>query len=243
MSPDPKGRLLTHIFYWDRGQAMGHGVPRPLCPSWHPLLQFLHVQGLHRSPLTHPSLSPALLPTLAQCRAGDRLVPAQPQGPQPLSPALPSPARLQGPPLCALPQAGVGVGMEGGMLWGDRNPCSGKHIKRVTLYRGQEGGAGRGPLLGALVRVAFTICLPFLLRLLVVRVEPLLLFPAHALHHHQHQDHHGQEAAHGGAHDHSHRRVSLGGLWGHRAGLRARRDRQGSVSKPCPVGAPSAGQH
>lgn len=90
------------------------------------------------------------------------------------------------------------------MLRGDRNPCSGKHIEGVTLYRGEEGGVGGGALLGALVRVAFAVCLPFLLCLLVVCVQPLLFFPAHAFHHHQHQDDHGQEATYRGAHDDSH---------------------------------------
>lgn len=103
------------------------------------------------------------------------------------------------------------------MLWGDRNPCLGKHIKGVTLYRGEEGGRDGGVLLGALIWVAFSVCLPFLLCLLVIRVQPLLLFPAHTFHHHQHQDHDGQEATYRSAHDDSHRRVMLGRLCGDRA--------------------------
>jgi len=91
--------------------------------------------------------------------AGDGPVPAQPQGqPRCASATLPSPACCSQAPgtfsYRTLLQAGLGIEMEGGMLWGDRNPCSGKHIKGVTLYRGEEGGAGRGvtwcPHLGCL---------------------------------------------------------------------------------------------
>lgn len=66
------------------------GLSRPLCPSWHPLLQSFHVWGPHWSPFTCPSLSPAPPHDSLALRAGDRLVPARPQGLQPL---LPSPAQ------------------------------------------------------------------------------------------------------------------------------------------------------
>lgn len=220
MSCDPQGSLLppARIFYWDREQTMGHRAAQTPLPLLAPPAPVPLCVGTAQVPPDPPQPVPSASSQLSGTQSRGQAAPSSASGAS--SPPFPSPAQHSqalGPSLCALLQAGLGVWMEGGMLWGDRNPCSGKHIKRVTLYRGEEGGAGRGALLGALIRVAFAVRLPFLLCLLVVRVEPLLLFPAHAFHHHQHQDHHGQEPAHGGAHDHGHRRVVLWGLWGHRA--------------------------
>lgn len=146
ISCDPKGRLLALacIFYWDREQTTGHGATQTPLSLLAPLAAVPLCVGTAQVP-PHP-LQP--IPSTSSQLSGTIRGQAGPSSASgasaPPSPALPSTARLRGPSLCALLQAGLGVWMEGGMLWGDRNPCSGKHIKRVTLYRGREGGAGRG---------------------------------------------------------------------------------------------------
>lgn len=94
------------------------GLPRPLCPSWHPLQQSLCVWGLHRSPLTHSSLSPAP-PHNSLALSGDRLVPAQPQGLQRPLPQ-PCPAQPGSGDLLSVPCSRLG------WVFGWKEGCSGE---------------------------------------------------------------------------------------------------------------------
>lgn len=193
----------------------GRGHPAPAAPLPPPLCSGISLSlplPCHLVPSAHPS--PTESSGTRPCPAG-----ARPSGSQPRRSPSPAPGHGQaaGPfsSPCPAP-GGVGVSMEGGMLGGDKSLLWEAH-QGGHAVQGRRG-SGQGALLGALVWVAFAVRLPFLLRLLVVRVQPLLLFPAHALHHHQHEDDHSQEATHRGAHDDGHRRVTLRGLWGDRAG-------------------------
>lgn len=86
------------------------GCPAPPCPCWHPALLPLHAWGPCLSPLSHATLSPALPCGHTQC-SGTQSLKGSPDALQPPSPApaLPTVARLQGPALRTLLQAGLGV--------------------------------------------------------------------------------------------------------------------------------------
>lgn len=122
--------------------AAGRGADtQPLLPPCHHLC----AQGSRCPSLCHVTLSPVPIPAPQSALAPDRAQQERGRaGPSPgaVPAPLPATARLRGPsPLRALLQAGLAFRWKEGCS-GETNPCSGKHIKGVTLYRGEEG-AGR----------------------------------------------------------------------------------------------------
>lgn len=120
MRRGPKGRqLLAPALFFQRGrvQTPGHRAAQPpSAPSGTPCSS-PSVRGDHALPPSPTPPRPQHLPTAPRgapaLRAGDQPVPAQPRGSldalEPPSPALPAAARLRGPSLRALLQAGVGI--------------------------------------------------------------------------------------------------------------------------------------
>lgn len=106
----------------------------------------------------------------------------------------------------------VTLGMGGGGMGSEAPGRSGVLFERSTPRESRQGHTVQGRecedtghregrrgglrLLGTIFQVALTVRLALFLSLQVIRAQLLLLFPPHALDHHQHQDDHSQEAPH-----------------------------------------------